>query len=421
LKRSLSAKGINCGGNERSKVDKGGKIEKKHGSRGRMLTALENKKSSYIPCSFMIFSALGEKCKDQSEFIKRQLELGLDTRVELAELPFRFHPEVKVKEWKEKTKSGHLLHKEYQTPSGKLTSIVKKTEDWPYGNSVPLFNDYLVPRSKKFLTEKKEDLKPLQYLFSESTAKDISSFREQAAKLKSFATNKDLLVSGGWGHFGSEKGMDKDGGTMGADALMWLCGIEKALLLAMDEPETIKELLQIISKWNMKRMEVYLEEGIDLLIKRAWYESTDLWSPSLYHRFIFPVLKKEVELVHQAGAKFGYIMTSGVMPLLDNFLELGIDVLIGVDPVQGKGTDLKLLKERVDGKMCLWGGVNGFLTIEKGEEKEVEDAVGESISILGPEGFILSPVDNVTDNSKRTWNNVKTMIKTWKIKLQEIT
>ncbi|GAI40076.1 unnamed protein product, partial [marine sediment metagenome] len=122
----------------------------------------------------------------------------------------------------------------------------------------------------------------------------------------------------------------------------------------------------------------------------------------------------------QAGAKFGYIITSGVMPLLDDFLELGIDVLIGVDPVQGKGTDLKLLKEKLGGKICLWGGVNGFLTIEKGKEKEVQDAVEKSISILGPKGFILSPVDNVTNNSKRTWNNVKTMIKTWERKLAEV-
>lgn len=395
-------------------------MERKYNSRERMLIALENKESDYIPCSFMIFSNLAEKCKDQFEFIERQLGLGLDTKVELPELPFRFHPEVKVKEWKEKSEKGDFLCKEYQTPSGKLTSMVKKTEDWPHGNSVPLFNDYLVPRSKKFLIEKKEDLKPLRYLFSEPTAGDISLFHEQANKLKKFAANKGLLVSGGWTYFSSEKGIDKDGGTMGADALMWLCGIEKALLLAMDEPETIKEFLQIISEWNIKRMEVYLEEGIDILIKRAWYESTDLWSPSLYHKFIFPLLKKEIELVHQAGAKFGYIMTSGIMPLLNDFLELGIDVLIGVDPVQGKGTDLKLLKERVDGRICLWGGVNGFLTIEKGKEKEVQKAVEESISILGPEGFILSPVDNVTDNSEKTWNNVKTMIKTWKRKLEKM-
>jgi hypothetical protein len=395
-------------------------MERKYGSQEKMLIALENRRSNYVPCTFMIFSALAEKCKDQFEFIERQLELGLDAKVELPELPFRFHPEVKVKEWKEKSKSGYLLHKEYQTPSGKLTCMVQKTEDWPYVNSVPLFNDYLVPRSKKFLIEKKEDLEPLRYLFSQPTAGDISLFREQANKLKRFAVNKELLVSGGWRYFGSEKGIDKDGGTMGADALMWLCGVEKALLLAMDEPDTIKELLQIISKWNAKRMEVYLDEGIDLLIKRAWYEGTDLWSPSLYHKFIFPVLKKEVELVHQAEARFGYIMTSGVMPLLDDFLELGIDVLIGVDPVQGKGTDLKLLKQSLGGRICLWGGVNGFLTIEKGKEKEVQEAVEKSISILGPKGFILSQVDNVTDNSERTWNNVKTMIKTWERKLEEV-
>ncbi len=386
-----------------------------------MLIALENRQSNYVPCSFMIFSALAEKCKDQFEFIERQLELGLDTKVELPELPFHFHPEIKVKEWKEKSKSGYLLHKEYQTPSGKLTSIVRKTEDWPYGNSVPLFNDYLIPRSKKYLIEKKEDLKPLRYLFREPSAEDISSFREKANKLKRFAANKGLLVSGGWGTAGnSQKGIDIDGGTANVDTVMWLCGMEKAVFLAMDEPELMEELLEIISIWNMKRMEIYLEKGLDLLIKRAWYESTDLWSPSLYHKFIFPILKKEIELCHQAGAKFGYIMTSGIMPLLDDFLQLGIDVLIGVDPVQGKGTDLKLLKESLGGRICLWGGVNGFLTIEKGKEKEVQDAVEKSISILGPKCFILSPVDNVTDNSERTWNNVKTMIKTWERKLEEV-
>lgn len=396
-------------------------MKEKSSSREKMLTALENKESNYIPCSFMIFSALEEKCKDQFEFIERQLELGLDVKVELPELPFRFHPEVKVKEWKEKTKNGDLLHKEYQTPSGKLNCIVRKTEDWPYGDSVPLFNDYLVPRCQKFLVEKKEDLEPLRYLFGEPTASDISTFRERANKLKRFADQKGLLVSGGWRFsFALEKGIDRDGGTMGADALLWLCGVENAILLAMDEPETIEELLEIISKWNRKRMEIYLEEGVDLIVRRAWYESTDLWSPSLYRKFIFPLLKKEIELTHQAGTKFGYIMTSGVMPLLDDFLKLGIDVLIGVDPLEGKGTDLKIIKKRLGGKICLWGGVNGFLTIEKGKEKEVEKAVEEAISILGPEGFILSPVDSVTDNSERTWDNVKTMIKTWKIKLEEI-
>lgn len=396
-----------------------GMIKKeKFSSQERMLMALQNKEADYLPCSFMLFSALEEKCRDQFEFIDKQLELGLDVKVELPELPIRFHPKVKTKEWKEvsQEKKYPLLCKEYLTPAGRLTSIVRKTEDWPYGDSVPLFNDYLIPRSQKFLVASEEDLKSLPFLLSQPTEEDISTFREQADRLKKLATAKGLLVSGGWGTAGSsQKGINIDGGTANVDAVMWLCGMEKAVLLAMDEPELMKELLEIISAWNMKRMEIYLEEGIDLLIKRAWYESTELWSPSLYHKFIFPVLKKEIELCHQAGAKFGYIMTSGVTPLLDDFLKLGIDVLIGIDPVQGKGTNLKMLKEKLRGKICLWGGVNGFLTIEKGTKGEVKEAVSQAISVLGPKGgFILSPVDNVADSSDYTWDNVKTMIKTWK-------
>jgi len=363
----------------------------------------------------MIFTVLQKRCRDQFEFIEKQMELGLDAKVELPELPFRFHPEVKIKEWKEVRKEEEcpLLYKEYLTPEGKLTSIVRKTEDWPYHDQVPLFNDYLAPRSKKFLIERKEDLKRLKFLLAEPTAEDISDFRSQSKELKKFAIEKGLLLSGGWRSSGPEKGIDKDGGTMGADALMWLCGAVNAIFLAMDEPELIEELLEIISAWNIKRMDIYLEQGIDLLVRRAWYEGTDFWSPALYCRFIYPILKKEIDIVHEAGAKFGYIMTSGVMPLIDDFLELGIDVLIGVDPVMGKGTDLKILKDKLGDKISLWGGVNGFLTIEKGEKKEVEKATEEAIRILGLKGSILSPVDNVTEVSERTWENVKTMIKTW--------
>ena len=119
-------------------------------------------------------------------------------------------------------------------------------------------------------------------------------------------------------------------------------------------------------------------------------------------------------MAHQAGAKFGYIMTSGSMPLLDMFVEAGLDVLIGVDPIQGKGTDLAMMKRKLKGKVCLWGGVNGFVTVERGSKAEVREAVYDAIRTLAPEGgFILSPVDNIRDTSQETWENVIAMIEMW--------
>ena len=56
---------------------------KKISSRERMLAALECREPDYVPMCFMIFSALRSRCKDQFEFIDRQVELGLDAFVDL--------------------------------------------------------------------------------------------------------------------------------------------------------------------------------------------------------------------------------------------------------------------------------------------------------------------------------------------------
>ena len=76
--------------------------------------------------------------------------------------------------------------------------------------------------------------------------------------------------------------------------------------------------------------------------------------------------------------------------------------------------DMVALKEQVGGRMCLWGGVNGFVTMERGSEDEVQEAVRNAVRILGPGGFILSPVDNVRDTSAHTWQNVRALIQAWK-------
>ena len=89
-----------------------------------------------------------------------------------------------------------------------------------------------------------------------------------------------------------------------------------------------------------------------------------------------------------------------------NSLEAGIDVLIGLDPVQGAHTDLALTKEKLGRRVCLWGGVSGAVTVERGSEAELRSAVRQAIQTLGPRGFILSPVDNITVDEPLTWQNI---------------
>jgi uroporphyrinogen decarboxylase len=99
------------------------------------------------------------------------------------------------------------------------------------------------------------------------------------------------------------------------------------------------------------------------------------------------------------------------MALLDMFAEAGVDVLIGVDP---EAWDLTVAKEKLAGRVALWGGVNGHLTVEHGTSQEVRAEVRRALEVLSPGGgFILSPVDNVRENTPRARENVQVLIDEW--------
>jgi len=72
------------------------------------------------------------------------------------------------------------------------------------------------------------------------------------------------------------------------------------------------------------------------------------------------------------------------------------------------------LKQKLQGRIALWGGVNGFLTIEDGSEDDIRRATAAALETLGPDGFILSPVDNIRNASEATWRKVLCFIDAWK-------
>ena len=184
-------------------------------------------------------------------------------------------------------------------------------------------------------------------------------------------------------------------------------------ILMIEQPDFVAQILEMIHRWNMQRMRVILESGIDLFIRRAWYEGCDFVLPNFFKKEVLPRLKAEVDLAHEYGAKFGYICSSGTKPMLDFYPDAGFDALIGIDPIQGTHTDMPLMKQKLGGQICLWGGVSAAVTVERGTHDEIRAAVGLAIQTLGPDGLILSPVDNITVDDPQTWNNISIFIAEW--------
>jgi hypothetical protein len=126
-------------------------------------------------------------------------------------------------------------------------------------------------------------------------------------------------------------------------------------------------------------------------------------------------LQREVNLAHEYGIPFGYIMTAGMLSLSDPILASGVDVLIGIDPLQQGANPLATIRQRLGGKVCLWGGVNGAITVEEGRPEEVRIAVKQALETMrGCNGFILSPVDNITEITPNAWRNVNVLVEVWK-------
>ena len=387
--------------------------------RERLLAAWSGKPADRLPCSFMIFGALRRQCRTPEEYVTRQLDLGLDAFVEIPPrsplllrpetisydlygLPVRLHPDVRVTDTIEPGGAGRpLLRRTYHLPSGELTTAVEETEDWPHGNRIPLFDDYVIPRGKKRLVASRADLKLLRELLADPTAGDLGEFRDSATRMKAFAADRGLATVGEWGVL--------------FDAANWLCGMEELAEQAIEDPGCVEELLDVIGTWNLRREAILLEAGVDLLVRRSWYETVDFLSPVSYRRFVLPWLKREVRQAHEAGAKLACITTSAYTPLLDAYLEAGIDVLIGQDPIQDARADFALAKRKLGGTIGLWGGVNGFVTVEQGTPDQVGAAVDAAVKVLGPGGgFVLSPVDNVREDSPRAMANVEAFIAAWK-------
>ncbi len=329
------------------------------------------------------------------------LDRGVDTAVTIAP-PLVSTRHVEIRRWVEPAGRDPwpLLHCEYHTPKGVLRQVVRQTPDYP--DQVHLFSDHNVPpgRSQHYLVEGEEDLAALACVLTPPEGGDLAAFRAEAERCRGFCRQHGLLLSGYLEGVG--------------DPLIWLSGVERAVLTALDNPAFLARYADLIAAWDQARLTLMLDAGVDIVVRRGWYESTDFWSPALFRQFFHEPLRREVNLAHQAGALFTYVMNSGAMPLLGDFREVGFDILSNLDP-QVAGTDLATVKRELGASMALCGGVNNNLVLERGSPAQVRAAVTEAIATLGPGGgFILAPGDSVLSTEPTARRNFDLLIDIWR-------
>jgi uroporphyrinogen-III decarboxylase len=178
--------------------------------------------------------------------------------------------------------------------------------------------------------------------------------------------------------------------TIVGDTFQWFCDIPDFVIWMIEKPELVREFLGIFQQWSLELTRLALDVGVDVVMRRGWYEIPAFWGPRFFQEYLAPLIETETRLVHEAGKFHCYLLPEGQGAYALILKDMGVDVLMGVDPRMLHGGDLKSLFAQVGDRKAFWGGVNAEVTLESEDPATIEKEVADAIEALGgKDGFIL--------------------------------
>jgi uroporphyrinogen decarboxylase len=125
-----------------------------------------------------------------------------------------------------------------------------------------------------------------------------------------------------------------------------------------------------------------------------------LMSPKMYREILKPIHADLIAYTKErTNAKVLFHTDGDVQPLIDDFVEIGIDILNPIQTSAGKMSDLEGLKKRFGKKMVFCGGIDTHTVLPHGSPDDVRQEVRRVINALGPDGgYMVSSVHTVMND-----------------------
>lgn len=179
-------------------------------------------------------------------------------------------------------------------------------------------------------------------------------------------------------------------------------GMEKFLMNLAVEPDFAQELLNKNNQLCMQLMNHFLDECGDLIdiIKIGDDLGTQeslMISPRMYRRMLKPLHAEMIAMIKQKTKAKVFFHTDGdVFDLIEDFIEIGVDVLNPIQTSAGKMSDLEGLKQRYNKRIVFCGAIDTQKVLPYGTPDQVRQEVKRVINILGKDGgYMLATVHTV--------------------------
>jgi uroporphyrinogen decarboxylase len=193
----------------------------------------------------------------------------------------------------------------------------------------------------------------------------------------------------------------------------YLAGFEGLMLAMVEEPELVRQLVELSVNVNLEMAGEVARRGADFVFTGDDYAAAErpFMSPKAFREFFYPGLVRVVGGFHEAGLPVIKHTDGNILPLLDMILDSGIDCLDPIDPIAK--LDIEVMKRQYGHRVALKGNVDCAHTLTFGSE---EDVVRETLGVIRKAGegggLILSSSNSIHSavkpgNYLAMWNAIR--------------
>ncbi len=176
-------------------------------------------------------------------------------------------------------------------------------------------------------------------------------------------------------------------------------GMDKILVDMLERPAFVEALLdRILYEWNLPIIDQQLALGVDgFYFAEDWGSETSLlFSPRLWRRFIKPRMALMYERVRQAGAVVGQHSDGAVAGLFPDLVEIGMQVF---NPLSPTIMEPAATKRQWGDKICFYGGIDVTELLPFGTPEQVCEEIRRMAALMGRGGgYILQSSHTMLDD-----------------------
>jgi uroporphyrinogen decarboxylase len=184
-----------------------------------------------------------------------------------------------------------------------------------------------------------------------------------------------------------------------------LLGYEGALMALLLEPQAFSELLDRVVQFNLELAEVGKQRyGAEIVATTDDVANANglLIRPETYFERIGPQFRQVIQGYKDLGYLCIKHCDGRIDPLIDFWIECGIDCLDPIDP--GAGYQMAEMKARYGHQICLKGNIDCTGALCQGTPETVEEEVRQCLLAGGPGGGLILSSSNTIHRGVRPEN-----------------